>query len=144
MSLCMRLSRFFATAGIYYVVPVITKRPLWSEKLANWHFSLSLIGSLLFILPLWIGGFLQGLSWANWATGTSYAAFHKNISTVSFINTIGDMYYWWAMRSFGGLIVLFANFIFAFNIFNTVLLRTYDSNEVKTPKLQPVKIGEPA
>lgn len=114
---------FFAVGGIYYVVPVITRKPLWSERLADWHFSLSLIGSVFFILSLWIGGFLQGMNWANWATGASYAVFHNNLSIFPFLQTIADMHYWWLMRSIGGAIIVFANLIFLFNIFNTVLLK---------------------
>jgi len=133
---------FFAVAGIYYVIPVITKKPLWSDKLADLHFTLSLFGSIFFILSLWVGGFLQGLTWANWATGTSYATFHNNLSTVSFLQTIADMHYWWLMRSVGGTIILFANFIFVFNIFNTILLKPRQITDIK--KNEPVEMGKPA
>ena len=114
---------FFALAGIYYVVPVITKRPLWSAKLADWHFSLNMLGSVWFLLSLGIGGFLQGMMWASWASGTSYAQFHNNLTLLPFLQTISDMYYWWLMRSIGGTIILFANLLFAVNIFNTVVLK---------------------
>lgn len=113
---------FFAIAGVYYVIPRIVKKPLWSPELADWHFTLSLFGSLFFILPLWIGGFLQGLEWANWANGKTYAEYLQNISVVPFIETIVHMQPWWLMRTIGGAIVVFANFIFVFNIFNTILL----------------------
>ena len=56
---------FFAIAGIYQAMPDITKKPLWSEKLADWHFSFNLFGSVPFIASLWIGGFLQGMMWAT-------------------------------------------------------------------------------
>jgi cytochrome c oxidase cbb3-type subunit 1 len=115
---------YFAIAGIYYVVPILTKRPLWSEKLANWHFALNLFGSVPFMLSLWIGGFLQGLQWSTWATGTSYADFHNNITQLTFIDTIADMHYWWLMRSCGGAIILIANTLFVINIFNTVMIRS--------------------
>lgn len=130
---------FFAVAGVYYVVPVISRRPLWSEKLADWHFGLSLLGSVFFILSLWIGGFLQGMQWANWATGTSYAQFHNNITVVSFLQTIADMHYWWLMRSIGGLIILFANLVFLFNIFNTILLKPKQDVTYTAPPM-----GKPA
>jgi cytochrome c oxidase cbb3-type subunit 1 len=114
---------FFAIAGIYYAVPVITRKPLWSESLANWHFTLNLFGSLFFMLSLWVGGFLQGLQWASWATGTSYAEFHNNLSALPFLETVGDMYYWWLMRSLGGIIILIGNLLFVVNIYNTIVLK---------------------
>ena len=112
---------FFAFAGVYYVVPTITKKPIWSKKMADWHFSLNLLGSLLFLLSLWVGGFWQGMLWARWADGTTYAEFHNNLSVFPFLDTIAEMHPWWVMRAIGGIIILFANFIFVVNIFNTAL-----------------------
>lgn len=113
---------FFAIAGIYQAIPVATKKPLWSDKLADWHFGLSLWGSLPFILPLWIGGFLQGMQWATWADGTSYADFHNHLTSLSFVQTVADMRPWWILRAIGGVMILAANVIFVVNIFNTILL----------------------
>lgn len=113
---------FFAIAGIYQAIPVITKRPIWSKSLMDWHFFLNLFGSLFFLLPLWIGGFLQGMMWADWATGTSYAEFHNNLSQVPFLDTVASMHIWWVLRGIGGLIILFGNMLFVVNIYNTIIL----------------------
>lgn len=113
---------FFATAGIYQAIPTIVKRPLWSEKLADWHFSLSLWGSIPFIFALWVGGFLQGLMWSTWADGTNYSQFHSNLVNLSFLDTVAEMRLWWILRGIGGLIILFANILFVVNIFNTIIL----------------------
>lgn len=113
---------FFALAGVYQALPYLAKKPLWSEKLADWHFSLNLFGSIFFILPLWIGGFLQGMMWADWADGSSYAQFHNNLTLRTFLDTVAEMRPWWILRSIGGTIVLFANLLFVVNVFNTVLL----------------------
>lgn len=114
---------FFAFSGIYYVIPHIVKKPLWSEKMADLHFTLNLFGSVLFILPLWIGGYLQGLEWASWASGTTYAEFHRNLSNLPFLDTVSNMYWWWLMRSLGGMVIVFANIIFVVNLYNTIVLR---------------------
>lgn len=122
---------FFAFAGIYYTIPKIVNKPLWSEKLADWHFTLNLFGSVFFILPLWIGGYLQGLMWASWADGTGYSQYLQNLSKLTFLDTIGEMHYWWWARSIGGLIVLFANILFAVNMFNTIVLHVHKEQEAK-------------
>lgn len=114
---------FFAIAGIYEAIPTMVKKPLWSEKLMNWHFSLNLLGSVPFMLSLWIGGFWQGMQWATWADGTSYAEFHQNLTTLPFLTTIAEMYPFWVWRAIGGTLVLFANILFAVNIFNTIVLK---------------------
>jgi cytochrome c oxidase cbb3-type subunit 1 len=113
---------FFAFAGIYQAIPVMTQKPLWSTRLADWHFTLNLIGSVPFMLSIWIGGFWQGMQWATWADGNSYAQFHHNFTQLSFIDTISSMYPFWVWRSIGGIIVLFANTLFAVNVFNTIVL----------------------
>lgn len=113
---------FFAIAGIYFVIPAITRKPLWSERLANWHFTLNMVGTIPFIASLWIGGFLQGMLWAQWADGTTFAEYHRALTQMTFIDTIVEMYPWWVMRAVGGLIVLFANILFVVNMFNTIML----------------------
>lgn len=118
---------FFAIAGIYQALPQLTKKPLWSDRLADWHFSLNLLGSIPFILALWIGGFYQGLLWATWADGNSYAEFHNNLSLMPFLKTVSEMYPWWVLRAIGGVVILFANVLFAINVFNTIVLK--EANE---------------
>ncbi len=117
---------FFSIAGIYYAIPFMTKKRLWSESFAEWHFNLNLLGSLLMFSSLFIGGFLQGLQWADWATGSSYADFHRNISEVSFIKTIEGMHTWWVIRGLGGMVILAGNLLFVVNILNTILLKSQD------------------
>lgn len=114
---------FFAIAGLYQAIPTIVKKPLWSIKLADWHFALNLWGSLLFLFSLWVGGFLQGLMWANWANGSSYAEFHENLTRLPFVQTVADMRPWWILRAIGGMVILIANILFAVNLFNTIVLK---------------------
>lgn len=122
---------FFAIAGIYQAIPTMTGKPLWSKNLADWHFGLNLFGSLFFILSLWIGGFLQGLMWANWANGSSYAEFHTNLVQMPFLDTVVEMRPWWILRGIGGVIILFGNILFVVNMFNTIVLKPRISEEAR-------------
>lgn len=122
---------FFAIAGIYQAIPVITKKPLWSTALANWHFTLNLFGSVPFILSLWAGGFWQGMEWATWADGSTYAEFHQNLTVLPFITTIADMLPFWIVRAVGGMTILFANILFAINMFNTIILTPSPTRKVE-------------
>lgn len=123
---------FFAIAGIYQAIPVITKRPLWSQALADWHFSLNLLGSVPFLLALWLGGFLQGMQWATWADGANYHEYHYNLTVLPFLQTVSDMRTWWILRGIGGVIILFANILFVINIFNTIVLKPVAVRQVAT------------
>ena len=120
---------FFAIAGVYQALPQLTGKPLWSTRLASWHFGLNLLGSFPFIFSLWVGGFLQGMMWSEWANGSTYAQFHNNLTSFPFLNTIAEMQPWWLMRAVGGLLVLFANLLFVVNVFNTVLLPVREEAE---------------
>lgn len=120
---------FFAFAGVYQCIPVITKKPLWSKRMADWHFSLNMLGAIPFLISLWVGGFYQGMLWARWADGTTYAQFHNNLSVMPFLETIALMQPWWVMRAVGGVIILFANLLFVINIFNTIILKPRETAE---------------
>lgn len=97
---------FFAMAGIYFALPKILKRPLYSDKLAEWHFWLSFVGFLGFAISLWIGGFVQGLQWMDY--------------TISFLDTVKAMFPYYVVRMFSGVLMFVAQLIFVFNIFKTV------------------------
>jgi cytochrome c oxidase cbb3-type subunit 1 len=113
---------FFAFAGIYQALPALTGKKLWSPKLASWHFTLNMFGSFPFIFALWLCGFLQGMQWAEWAHGSTYAEFHRRLAEFPFLQTLAEMRPWWILRGIGGLIILFANLLFVLNVFNTLLL----------------------
>ncbi|MCB1149508.1 MAG: cbb3-type cytochrome c oxidase subunit I, partial [Chlamydiia bacterium] len=110
---------------------IVSGKPLWSKKLADWSFTLNLLGSLPFMLSLWIGGYLQGLMWASWATGSSYAEFQSNLANLPFLETIAATRPWWILRSLGGAIVLCANILVAINIFNTVVLKPASNEKLQ-------------
>jgi cytochrome c oxidase cbb3-type subunit 1 len=113
---------FFCFGGIYYAIPKITGKPLWSERLADYHFSFALAGSIIMFVALWIGGFKQGLMWGEWASGNSYAAFHENLARTPFLSTIEVMYGWWLARTIGGILIFAGSVLFVFNVMNTVIL----------------------
>jgi cytochrome c oxidase cbb3-type subunit 1 len=121
---------FFAFAGIYQCIPVITGKPIWSNRMAHWHFNLNILGSIPFMFALWMGGFYQGMLWSRWADGTTYAEHHAALSVLPFLQTVADMRPWWIMRALGGATILIANIIFAINIFNTVMLPAREKEEV--------------
>jgi cytochrome c oxidase cbb3-type subunit I len=97
---------FFAIGGIYYALPRMLKKPLFSDKLAEWHFWLSFVGFLGFAISLWIGGFIQGLQWMDY--------------TISFLDTVKSMFPYYVVRLFSALLMITAQLIFAFNVLKTV------------------------
>lgn len=120
---------FFAIGGIYQMLPNLTGKKLWSQGLADLHFTLFASGSILFFGSLFIGGYMQGLQWAQWANGNNYLEYQHNLAIFPFLYTIGDMWFWWILRGIGGVILLLGSLIFAVNVFNTVMLPEYEEEE---------------
>jgi cbb3-type cytochrome oxidase subunit 1 len=61
-------SGMIALGGVYFVLPRITGRPLYSKFLADLQFWLVLLGVLGFTISLTIAGLIQGNGWLNGET----------------------------------------------------------------------------
>jgi cbb3-type cytochrome c oxidase subunit I len=57
-----------ALGGLYYVLPKISNRPLYSRFLADFQYWLVLIGAIGFTIVLTIVGLIQGNAWLNGET----------------------------------------------------------------------------
>lgn len=131
---------FFAIAGVYGALPALTGRPIYSKRMADWHFTLNMLGAMLMMISLHVGGFLQGLQWATWADGDSYRIFQNNLSKLPFLQTVADMHYWWLMRTLSGIVIFVANCIFVVNVFNTIVLKPANPPQ----KIERVVVGTSA
>jgi len=99
-------------ACIYYLVPRIYGRELYSIPLANLHFWLVLIGQLVYSVTMWVAGVLQAGMW--------HALNPDGSLTYTFMETMVEMYpYWWA-RAFGGVLYLLGVLVFIYNLMKTV------------------------
>ncbi len=54
---------FISFAMLYYLVPVIWNRRLYSETLANVHFWFGIIGIMLYVVSMWSSGLTEGAMW---------------------------------------------------------------------------------
>ncbi len=98
--------------SLYYLIPRIFGRILYSLKLVELHFWTSTIGIVLYICAMWVSGIMQGLMWrAVNADGTL---------TYSFVESVQAMYPYYLTRWLGGMFFLFGMFVMAYNIYKTV------------------------
>jgi cytochrome c oxidase cbb3-type subunit 1 len=101
-----------ATAAIYYVIPAIHGTTIYSEKIANVHFWLVLVGQLIFSVTMWITGIQQGALWkATNADGTL---------KYTFIEGLTKNYPYWHWRALGGVIFIVGMLFFIFNVVMTI------------------------
>lgn len=54
---------FIVFGAIYFIIPKITGRKIYSRPLAVWHFWLSLVGWIVMLVSLTIAGLIQAAGW---------------------------------------------------------------------------------
>jgi|TARA_B100000745_G_scaffold64698_1_gene38174 cytochrome c oxidase cbb3-type subunit 1 len=101
---------------IYSLIPkLFGKKEMYSNKLIEWHFWLSTIGVVLYIVAMWASGvFVQGLMWraVNPEDGTL---------VYSFVEALKSTYPYYVMRFVGGFIFLAGMFFMLYNVLKTIV-----------------------
>jgi cytochrome c oxidase cbb3-type subunit 1 len=85
---------------------------MYSEGLVNVHFWLATIGTVIYIVALWVSGIMQGLMWRDY---DEYGTL-----TYTFVESVSAMHPYYVMRLVGGLIFNIGTIIALFNIVMTV------------------------
>ena len=97
---------------MYYLIPRLYGREIYSVKLIEVHFWVSTIGIVLYVVSMWVSGIMQGLMWrAVNADGTL---------TYSFVETVEAMHPYYIIRFLGGALFLLGTLIMAYNLWKTV------------------------
>lgn len=96
---------FYGMAGVYYAVPRILGKKLYSERLANLHFWLMTFACIPFFAILWISGVIQGFMWKN--------------PEITFLETIKVMKPYHGIRMLSGALILASVILFIYNIMET-------------------------
>ena len=99
-------------AAIYYLIPRIYGKKLFSIPLANLQFWLILVGQLIWSFSLWIAGVLQAGMWNAMNADGSLK--------YTFMETMTEMYPYWWIRAVGGVIYFAGILIFIYNLVMTV------------------------
>ncbi|MDP3090578.1 MAG: cbb3-type cytochrome c oxidase subunit I [Nitrospira sp.] len=94
----------WAVGSAYYVWPRVTGRKLWSDKLASWHFWLTVAGFTVMVVGLSAQGFVQG-------SMLEYGA--------NFVDTVKEMKPWWVARTLGGVAMDVALLLMVINFYKT-------------------------
>ncbi|MEI7651362.1 MAG: cytochrome-c oxidase, cbb3-type subunit I [Verrucomicrobiota bacterium] len=104
---------FMAAGMFYWLVPRLWGTKLHSERLANLHFWLGMIGILFYVASMWVAGIGQGLS-LNELTADGSAPANTFIET---LKNIIPMYY---LRALGGGLYLVGYLLMVYNLFRTI------------------------
>ncbi len=98
--------------SMYYLIPRLFNRELYSLKLVEVHFWAATVGIVLYISSMWVAGIMQGLMWrATNADGTL---------TYSFVESVQAMHPYFIVRFLGGVFFLFGTLVMTWNIWKTI------------------------
>jgi cytochrome c oxidase cbb3-type subunit I/II len=107
---------------LYWLVPRMWGTELYSKKLANWHFWIATLGILVYAVPMYWAGFVQGFMWQDFnADGT--------LVNGQFLDTVTVLKPFYAMRSLGGAMFIIGAVMMAYNLIRTAGIGKFIANE---------------
>jgi cytochrome c oxidase cbb3-type subunit I/II len=124
----------------YWLMPRLFQTgKLWSQKLCTTHFWIGTIGILLYVVPIWAAGIMQGLMWRGITDGGAlqYGDFLETVTRL-------EPLYW--LRVIGGLLYISGAIMCAVNMYMTWKMRpaTYEVPVIQAPALEKNYTGPTA
>ncbi|MDO9620536.1 MAG: cbb3-type cytochrome c oxidase subunit I, partial [Moraxellaceae bacterium] len=99
--------------AVYVLIPrLFDRQAMYSTSLINVHFWLATIGTVFYIVSMWISGITQGLMWR--------AVNSDGTLTYSFIESVVASMPMYVGRFIGGVIFLAGMFVMAYNVYMTI------------------------
>src|SRR5574340_1032488 len=115
--------------SLYAMAPRALGRPaIYSHKGMEWHFQLHLIGTLCYVVAMWIAGVTEGTMWR--ATNPDGAL------TYSFLDSLIAIRPWYELRWFGGVLIWLGMWVMAWNLW-------YTAADARKPIISPVPVPIP-
>jgi len=99
--------------ALYHMIPRLYGHTrMYSKALINKHFWLATVGTILYIVAMWISGVTQGLMWS--------AVNPDGTLTYSFVESVQASKPFYLMRAIGGAFFLAGMLIMLYNVIKTV------------------------
>ncbi|MDD2982643.1 MAG: cytochrome-c oxidase, cbb3-type subunit I [Crocinitomicaceae bacterium] len=120
---------------LYWLFPKMFRVKLWSKKMANQHFWIATLGIILYAVPIYIAGFMQGLMWQDFnADGT--------LVNGDFLKIVDQMKPYYVLRSLGGLLYLTGAVMMFINLYKTAKSGDFLANEEAEAPALPKSLSE--
>lgn len=98
--------------SLYAMAPrILGAKEMFSKGLAETHFWLHLIGTLLYVVSMWISGLTAGLMWRELAADGTLM--------YSFLDSLIAIKPWYVVRAFGGVLIVTGMVLMAYNMWRT-------------------------
>ncbi|MDJ0921597.1 MAG: cytochrome-c oxidase, cbb3-type subunit I [Henriciella sp.] len=105
---------YISFGALYCLVPWLYKRKgLFSKSLVEWHFWISTIGIIFYMVSMWFAGIMEGLMWRAYN--------EYGFLEYSFVETVEAKHISYIIRMLGGLLYFSGAAIMAYNLIRTAL-----------------------
>lgn len=98
--------------ALYHLITRCFHTEMYSVKLINLHFWAATIGTVIYVVAMWVSGIMQGLMWRAYDDYGTLA--------YTFAESVEAMHPYYAMRAVGGGIFLFGAAVMLYNVIMTV------------------------
>ena len=125
----------FTFGMLYWLFPRLYQTELYSKKLANQHFWIATLGVLLYAIPMYYAGFVQGLMWQDFnPDGT--------LTNPDFLATVKQIKPFYILRSIGGLLFIIGTVMMFYNLIKTAKKGKLLANEdAESANLKDVNVA---
>ena len=98
--------------AMYHLFPILYAKPrMYSTELINLHFWMATIGTVLYVVSMWVNGILQGLMWRAYN--------QDGTLTYTFVESVEASYAGYVVRAIGGAIFFGGMLVMAYNVYMT-------------------------
>ena len=98
--------------AVYHMTMKLWKTEMYSMSLINFHFWLATIGTVFYIVAMWVSGIMQGLMWRAYDEYGTLA--------YTFAESVSAMHPYYAMRAVGGLLFMLGAIVMLYNMVMTI------------------------
>ena len=105
-----------AAGALYHMIMKLWNTEMYSARLVNLHFWLATVGTVIYIISMWVSGIMQGLMWRD------YDEF--GTLTYTFAESVAAMHPYYAMRAVGGMIYWVGGAVMLYNTIMTIRMAT--------------------
>ena len=98
--------------ALYHMVKKLWNTEMYSDSLVNLHFWVALVGTVIYVVALWVSGIMQGLMWRDY---DEYGTL-----TYSFVESVSAMHPYYVMRAVGGTLFNLGTVIMLYNVVMTI------------------------
>ncbi len=113
---------FLTFAMLYWLIPVLWRTKLYSNKLANIHFWLGTLGVLFYAIPLYWAAITQGLMWKEF-TPEGFLRYPN------FLETVVQIIPMYVTRIAGGVLYIVGVVLMVYNLVKTIKQGSFVASE---------------